>query len=124
QPAQGLALLEQLIARDTAQTAVLPVNWAKMAAQFSAGKIPGFLSSLMQPAQSPEPAKSDSEPNLMRQLEMAAPGEKHDLLVAAVRDQVVKVLGLNPAKPPELRQGLTEIGMDSLMAVELSNRLK
>lgn len=124
QPAQGLALLEQLIARDTAQTAVLPVNWAKMAAQFSAGKIPGFLSSLMQPAQSPEPSKSDSELNLMRQLEMAAPGEKHDLLVAAVRDQVVKVLGLNPAKPPELRQGLTEIGMDSLMAVELSNRLK
>lgn len=126
QPAQGLAILEQLIAQDTAQTAVLPINWTKMAAQFSAGKIPDFLSNVMElaPAQTVGTAKSGSEPKLLWQLEMAPPDEKHELLVTAVRDQVVKVLGLNPAKPPELRQGLTEIGMDSLMAVELSNRLK
>jgi myxalamid-type polyketide synthase MxaB len=121
-----LVILEQLIAQNAAQTAVLPINWTKMAAQFSAGKIPGFLSNVMQasPSQAAGTAKSDSEPKLLRQLETAAPGEKHELLITAVRDQVVKVLGLNPAKPPELRQGLTEIGMDSLMAVELSNRLK
>jgi NAD(P)-dependent dehydrogenase (short-subunit alcohol dehydrogenase family)/acyl carrier protein len=126
QPLQGMAILEQLIAQDAPQTAVLPMNWTKMAAQGATGKIPAFLSDVMHsaPSQAPRPGKPDTEPKLLRQLEMAAPGEKHDLLITAVRDQVVKVLGLNPAKPPELRQGLTEIGMDSLMAVELSNRLK
>jgi acyl carrier protein len=33
------------------------------------------------------------------------------------------VFGLSPSRPPSPRQGLSDIGMDSLMAVELGNRL-
>jgi acyl carrier protein len=40
-----------------------------------------------------------------------------------VREQVVRVIGLDPGVVRS-DQGFTDLGMDSLMAVELSNRLK
>ena len=36
---------------------------------------------------------------------------------------ISRVLGLSSSRPPSRDQGLTDLGMDSLMAVELSNRL-
>jgi acyl carrier protein len=44
--------------------------------------------------------------------------------LAFVGEQVVKVLGLSSSQMPGPNQGLIEIGMDSLMAVELSNRFR
>ena len=45
------------------------------------------------------------------------------MLVGYLRGQITRVLGLDPAEPFDPLQDLTDIGMDSLMAVELSNRL-
>jgi acyl carrier protein len=44
------------------------------------------------------------------------------VLSERLRDEAAKVLGMD-AEDLELRDGLTEQGMDSLMAVELANRL-
>jgi acyl carrier protein len=61
---------------------------------------------------------------LLEKLEKALESERMGILRNFVQEQVVKVLGLNPSEPPDERQGLFEIGLDSLMAVELSNRLR
>ena len=57
--------------------------------------------------------------------ELAAllPDEQHEMLVAYVRDVVSAVLRLDPARPPDRRHRLMDLGIDSLMAVELRNRL-
>jgi acyl carrier protein len=61
----------------------------------------------------------------MRERLAAAPAdERADLLFAHVQEQVVKVLGLDAARPPASDDGLTDMGMDSLMAVELRNRFQ
>jgi len=61
----------------------------------------------------------------MRDRLAEAPGdERADLLLAHVQEQVVKVLGLDAAQPPSADEGLTDMGMDSLMAVEFRNRLQ
>jgi acyl carrier protein len=67
----------------------------------------------------PEPA-----PAVRARLAAADPDERRPLLEAFVREQIVRVLGLDPAAALDPMQGLSDVGMDSLMAVELSNRLR
>lgn len=125
-PSQGVKVLQQLIEQDSIQTAVLPINWAKLGQQFASGIVPPFLSEVAQVGTTPSTAtsKEAAEPTLLKQLEASVASERRELLVGAIREQVERVLGLSPAHSIGLRQGLTEMGMDSLMAVELSNRLK
>jgi SAM-dependent methyltransferase len=60
---------------------------------------------------------------LARRVASAAPHDRWDLLVAATRTEVGRVLRLDPANPPDRRQRLIDLGLDSLMAVELRDRL-
>jgi myxalamid-type polyketide synthase MxaB len=52
----------------------------------------------------------------------AAPAERAQLLQSYVTEQVARVLGLSPSQL-DIQQPLTNLGLDSLMAVELKNRI-
>ena len=55
--------------------------------------------------------------------ELAAdPAERRQLLQTYLSEQVARVLGLSPAKL-DVQQPLNNLGLDSLMAVELKNRI-
>jgi SAM-dependent methyltransferase len=60
---------------------------------------------------------------LARRVADAAPHDRWEVLVAATRAEVGRVLRLGPANPPDRRQRLMDLGLDSLMAVELRDRL-
>ena len=53
----------------------------------------------------------------------ASPQEQDELLVSLVREQIARMLRLSPSEPIGRRKRLMELGLDSLMAVELRNRL-
>jgi hypothetical protein len=57
------------------------------------------------------------------ELEAANPAERLDCLRELVRSQVMQILRLNAAAPPARHDRFMDIGMDSLMAVQLRNRL-
>jgi len=57
------------------------------------------------------------------QLDALPEQNRRERLVELVRDQVVRVLRLDPARPPERSQRLMDLGVDSLMAVEFRNLL-
>jgi acyl carrier protein len=102
------------------QIMVLPANWPKLLGQFET--VPRLLEGFTQHMR--KQAQPTTEANFLERLSSIAPDEHYDALLVFVRDQVVKVLGLSSAQLPGLNQELIEIGMDSLMAVELSNRFR
>ncbi len=51
------------------------------------------------------------------------PAERHGLLCEGVRGEVMRILRLDPASPPARHDRLMELGMDSLMSVQLRNAL-
>jgi acyl transferase domain-containing protein len=57
------------------------------------------------------------------ELEAASPAERLDLLRELVRGQVMQILRLDSTAPPARHDRFMDIGMDSLMAVQLRNRL-
>jgi SAM-dependent methyltransferase len=68
-------------------------------------------------------AASETAEELIRSLRDALPAEREDLLVTYVSGHVGRVLRLDPGTPPGRRHRLMDLGLDSLMAVELRNRL-
>ncbi len=131
-PQQGIRILEQVIRTGFAQIGVLPIDWPVFVRQFATGSVPAFLSDLAGPAaitvaERPgrPPAKqagAEDHAEWAHRLAQAAPNRRRALLLAYVQEQVGKVLG---AKPAQLREhvALSELGLDSLMAIELRNLL-
>ena len=88
-----------------------------------------FTAAVKQVDEAALPANTTPDPEApapdewVQQLRLALPDEWTDLLIEFVRGKVAKVLRLDPADPIERRARLMDLGVDSLMAVELRNSL-
>ena len=61
---------------------------------------------------------------VLHQLKEASGSDRYDLLVAYLQSKVALILKLKDSQLPTPERNLMEMGMDSLTAVELKNRLK
>jgi SAM-dependent methyltransferase len=75
-----------------------------------------------EPAAAALPARPVAAEPSLESLAALPPSERHERLVALVRDALVRVAGLDNARPPGRDQRLMELGVDSLMALELRTR--
>jgi amino acid adenylation domain-containing protein len=126
-PEQGLAILAWALAEQPTQVVVLPeVNWPQLLAQFPEAARPPFFADLAQPTALESTTVAESMPvvaaDLPTQLRQASAAEQVKLLQTFLAARVAEVIGLS--RPPKLETPLTELGFDSLMAVELKNRVK
>jgi acyl transferase domain-containing protein/SAM-dependent methyltransferase/acyl carrier protein len=126
--AQALVALEHLILADRTSAAVASVDWSSLRAVYEARRArPLFaqMGSQERTKNGTTPSKKPApESEVSRQLQSASPARRRDILIAHLRSLTSGVLGFDPSREIELEQGLFDMGMDSLMAVELKGRLE
>jgi acyl carrier protein len=83
------------------------------------GEIPPLLRELV----GAQPRRSGGQSDLLTQLKKLAPGEREGALLVALQAEAAKVLGLGSPREVSVERPLKELGLDSLMAVELRNRI-
>ncbi len=126
-PAQGIESLSKVMQTPhLTHVAVVPINWDRFAAQ----AVSSFFNEMRRQSksrtvESMSPSDRTSSGNeLLKRLESAPESKRKNLLQSHIRLQALKVLSLPVDFTLEQRQPLQELGLDSLMAVELRNLLR
>jgi hypothetical protein len=114
-PAQGLAALERGLAGEAAQLGVLAADWSRIAPTPLLGELLAA-----ERAQRSPPRAAPTAP-IAQRLARTPPAQRHADLIAWLGQALQTVLRL--PEPPDPATGFSALGMDSLMAVELRNRL-
>ena len=118
-PQQGIRAFDQLVRQDATTSVVMSMDWSVF--EEAVEDRPPFLEDLLSADADDEADASASSKDLLSQLREAPAAAPEDLLVSFLQQEVQAVLRLPTA--PEPTVGFFDLGMDSLMAVELRNRL-
>jgi len=126
-PAQALAALDRLFEKNGPPQAVaMSVDWTQLARSFNGQQPPALISDLMREKSRPAATKAPSEsgPRLsIQELLAAASARRHTLLLAHVQKSLAQVMALDaPELDPE--ESMSNLGLDSLMALELQHSLE
>jgi NADPH:quinone reductase-like Zn-dependent oxidoreductase/acyl carrier protein len=119
--AQALAMLERLLQSDVIQAAAMRVDWARWAEANPRTRKSRRYSMII----SPEPSSGESADSggIARAVREASGSERLALLETFIRGVGARVLGASPSGLDPARP-LNELGLDSLMGIELVNRIE
>jgi acyl transferase domain-containing protein/acyl carrier protein len=118
---EALAALAALSRGGRPQTVVADIDWTLFKGSYEARGHRRLLERLRVPTGTPTDAGDNA---LVREIAQAAPEQRERLLTEAIGREVAEVLELPDASQVDPSQGLFEMGMDSLMALELRTRLQ
>jgi acyl carrier protein len=119
---EGLALFDAALAGDRA--AVVPARFDAATLQGFAASLPPALRGLVRVrAARPVAASAAPAASLVERLRGLPPAERERALLEVVRREVGTVLGMGGSGGLDPLRPLQELGLDSLMAVELRNAL-
>ena len=120
-PGEATALLESFLRAGTAQAISIRVDWGKWRQFFRGMQENPLLERIFATLENQESVGATSD--WRSRIDAAAPAEKQVVICQAVRETVGSVLRV---KPDSLRddQPLTDLGLDSLMGVEIETSLE
>jgi hypothetical protein len=121
--AQALELMGRALISDAATPVFAKIDWARLKPLHEAKGARPFLSAMEVEATDVTPA-GGARVKLVDMLRDASPEQGEQMLLDFVAGEVAIVLQTPPDAPPSHEAGLFEMGMDSLMSVELKRRLE
>lgn len=123
-PQGGMEALEKLLVTEQAQAGVFAIDWSKFLRQFP-GKVPSLLAELSRQARSKTQNAQASAQQLerLRRLAQVEAAERRTQVGTFLHEQVAKTLGIGAAQV-DRDQPISEMGLDSLMAIELKNAVE
>jgi NAD(P)-dependent dehydrogenase (short-subunit alcohol dehydrogenase family)/acyl carrier protein len=122
EPARGLAILDRLLQNGPAQVGVFSVDWQAIPAAMKA--LPFLEDCVAASATSPGAAAPAPTVSFAAEFASAPAQRKRSLLAEQVRTDIRRVLGLHETTVIDMKQGLFELGVDSLTSMELRDRLQ
>ncbi|MDJ0574306.1 MAG: amino acid adenylation domain-containing protein [Xenococcaceae cyanobacterium MO_234.B1] len=117
---EGIQVLEQAFSKQPVQIGVVPIDWSQFRQQQWASA--PLFNDLV--AASGESNQQQVAVGFLHKLETAPVNDRYALLMAGVRSQIARTLGLEDSEKIEPGQRLIDLGLDSLMAIELKNYLQ
>lgn len=120
EPSAGLAVLEKLLQDNTAQVSAIAIDWTHFLAQTRSNLEINFFERLL--PKTPATAKPASQ--FLQQFATTPESDRASILLAHVCTQLANVLGFSSPDAIETDTHFDDLGMDSLMAVELKNSLQ
>jgi len=124
-PAQGLRTLKYLIREMQVQATVADVDWPVFGASHGLSGKTGLFAALVAEGKrgQPEADKPNTVRDITAELRKALPVERSGLLRLYLQDIVRETLGYGESEPIAADQPLVAQGFDSLMSVDMRNRL-
>jgi acyl carrier protein len=118
-PSQGIALLQTALARPEPQLVAAPFDLRALRKALG-NDVPPFWRGLIQMVQRAAEGRAGT---WVRELGTLSPEQRERAILDAVRAEVARILSLSSADVVTADRPLRELGLDSLMAVELRNAL-
>ncbi|MBI9089234.1 MAG: KR domain-containing protein [Desulfobacterium sp.] len=121
EPGKGLDILEQLLAGDRPQAAVLNMEWDRYARGYGGGgEPPAMIAELISGAWLKKNKETD---NIVERLTVLPENAREQALVDYLWGKVTQILGFPDNTPLDGDVGLFDLGMDSIMALQLKEQL-
>ncbi|MCC7368637.1 MAG: type I polyketide synthase [Chloroflexi bacterium] len=126
EPEQGLSALGEMLRGAPAQVVVIPVDWPRFLKQYPPGSAPPLFADVARTATGAGSGDSRAvDPaERLRAFREASDEQRTALLTETVSRHLCAVLGLSDTSAIDPGRSLSDYGLDSLMAVELRNRLE
>ena len=118
-PQQGLKAFEELVRQDLTFSMVASVDWPSLAENYA--EAPPFIGELLPRQDGSETSEAAETTDLLSQLRERPTESWEQALVLFLQRELQAVLRMPSSPAPTV--GFFDLGMDSLMSVELRNRL-
>nr|WP_281004721.1 type I polyketide synthase [Nocardia takedensis] len=123
-PAGAIEAMRRAIGADTAAAVIADVRWERFAAAYSVGRERPLLADLPEVRAAAVTAETVTERNGLASTLAELPGvDRAQAVHAVVRDNVAAVLGHDSPETLPADLAFTDLGFDSMTAVELRDRL-
>ncbi|MUG91819.1 SDR family NAD(P)-dependent oxidoreductase [Scytonema sp. UIC 10036] len=120
-PEEGLQILDRLLGQSATLVGVFPVNWSQFAKQLPPGMKMPVLEAFID---SQSVAKETQTNEFLLKLKAARASDRPQLMTNYLQGVVGQLLGFPDSQMLDPQLGFFDMGMDSLLALELRNLLQ